>query len=132
MGGLHPAVGRSGYCEFHYGEYGKAMSAYRSAKHSFQKGVGNDPGGRDAFEATIQFTPLDDVWTAVSPEDRARIRAQVVAESAAIGFLPDFALSEKAFYETSEPEFRRMVATLLRVHTETVRLLQDLGEEPLP
>lgn len=125
----HPAETRTGRCRFHQDEYRAAMKHYHVLLARHRKGEGPDPGEKDAWEASIAYTPLAERFTMVSQADRHTLRALAMADSAAMSRLRVL-LTEEGIYDTAPADIIAMVRDALAAHAATLEAVDQVSEEP--
>ena len=123
----HP---RTGLCDLHHAEYQRAHGAWRGRTAYHRKNPGSpDPGRWEDAEAQIEYTPIDQILTALTPEDRALMRMLADKVEGVASVLPPFVTGD-AYLETSVDDFRVLAGYLQSNIADVVRVLRVYGQEP--
>lgn len=125
----HPADRKSGRCTFHQREYEQAMNAWRVRKHRYEAGNGPEPEPRDQYEANIDYSMPDEVWTGINGATRTRINNLLTSEAAAAARLAAFT-NRAAIYDARPEDITQVVQAYLDVRGLVVDTLTELAADP--
>lgn len=132
-GGRHPATHpRTGLCDLHHAEYEKARGAWRARVLYHRNHPGSpDPGPWEESAASIDYTAVDEVYTALDVEDRGILRNVAAKLEGVATVLPPFVTGD-AYLTVKEEDFRVMAGHLQAAIADAVAVLRLHGEEPRP
>lgn len=128
--GLHPAThARTGLCDLHHAEYTAAYSKWSTAT-ARDKSAGRTPQPWEEREREIEYTPVTEVWTGLSPEDRGTLRAQELRLIGAAAALKPYVVDVDRFLGVPAEEIQALIGNLLQVSAEVSLALQRFTSEP--
>jgi len=90
-----------------------------------------DPGTWEDAEARIRYTPVDAVYTALNPEDRAFSRLMADKIEGLATRLRPFVVGD-AYFNVDVEDFRIIIGTVQHAMAEATELLRLHGMDPLP
>lgn len=87
------------------------------------------PASWEEYEAEIEWTPVDEIWTLLDPSARATMRNAADALQAQYTILTGFTEGD-AYLNTDINDFRMLSGGILDVMAEVAMALRLLGAEP--